>query len=133
MGKAIKLISIILFVDILFITFWSGSTSLESIIVSWITSPASFNTNLVIVALKSLFTTIAAGALAAVVVALSGAKTDTVLFAGFASAVLVNIGKDYLFMYQQVATINSILALIAIFPFVVMFSFIVIEWLRGRD
>lgn len=128
------LISIIIFVDILFITFWAGaSTSLQSIIVSWITDPASFNANFITLALKSLFATITAGALTAVVVALSGAKTDTVLFSAFASGTLYNIGKDYLVMYQEVANINTILALVLIVPFMIMFAFIVVEWLRGKD
>lgn len=133
MGKMINMISIIVFVDLLFIIFWGGSTSLNSIIVSWVTNPTDFDGNLVVVALEALGITIAAGALAAVVVALSGAKTDTVLFAAFAFAILINLGKDYLFMFQQVQVINGFLAQIFIWPFVIMFAFVVVEWLKGRD
>ena len=127
------MISIILFVDLLFITFWGASNSLQSIIVNWIANPTGFSSNFVTLALRSLFSTIAVGAIAAVVVALSGAKTDTVLFAAFASTTLYNIGKDYLFMYQQVAKINIIVATLFILPFMIMFAFITIEWLKGRD
>lgn len=127
------MISLIIFVDILFLTFWGTTTSLQSIIWTWAADPTNFDSNLVTVALTSLFSTIAAGALTAVVVALSGAKTDTVLFAGFASGVLYNVGKDYLFMFQEISKINTILATLLMVPFVIMFAFIVIEWLRGRD
>ena len=133
MGKMINMISIIVFVDIIFITFWGGSTSLQSIVVNWITNPTGFDTNFITLALKSLFTTIAAGALTAVVVALSGAKTDTVLFATFASSTLFNLGKDYLFMYQQIAEINILIATLVMLPFMIMFAFITIEWLKNRD
>ncbi len=133
MGKMINMITIVIFVDMLFLAFWGGSTSLESIIWNWLVDPVDFNTNLVTVALTSLFSTIAAGALTAVVVALSGAKTDTVLFASFASAVILNIGKDYLFMFQQISQVNTLLATILIIPFLITFSFITIEWLRGKD
>lgn len=133
MGKMIKMITIVIFVDMLFLTFWGGSTSLESIIWNWLVDPVNFNTNLVTLALKSLFSTIAAGALTAVVVALSGAKTDTVLFAAFASAVILNIGKDYLFMFQEIAAVNTIIATILIVPLLIIFSFVTIEWLRGKD
>lgn len=128
-----QMISTIIFVDILFITFWGTTTSLQSIIFNWILDPVNFDSNLVTIAFNSLFSTIAAGALTAVVVALSGAKTDTVLFAGFASGVLYNIGKDYLFMFQEIAKINTILATLFMVPFLIMFAFIVVEWLRGKD
>lgn len=127
------MISTIIFVDILFIYFWGSTTSLQSILFNWITDPTNFDGNLVTIALTSLFSTIAAGALTAVVVALSGAKTDTVLFASFTSAVLYNIGKDYLFMYQELNNINPLIANVFMIPFIVMFAWISIEWLRGKD
>ena len=65
--------------------------------------------------------------------ALSGAKTDTVLFAVFASGTLYNIGKDYLFMFQELSKINTIVATILMVPFIIMFAFIVVEWLRAKD
>ncbi len=133
MGKMVTMISTIIFVDILFILFWGTSTSLTSILFNWIVDPTNFDGNLVTLAFFSLFSTIAAGALTAVVVALSGAKTDTVLFASFASGVLYNVGKDYLFMFQELTNINVQIANVFMIPFIVMFSWISIEWLRGKD
>lgn len=127
------MISLIIFVDILFITFWGTTTSLQSIIFNWITDPTNFDGNFITLALQSLFVTISAAAISAVVVALSGAKTDTVLFAAFAAGTLYNIGKDYLFMFQEISKINTILATIMMVPFIIMFAFIVVEWLKNRD
>lgn len=133
MGKMIKMISFIIFVDILFITLWPGSTSLQGIIFNWVSNPTAFNTNFVTLVFQSLVGTIAVGALTAVVVALSGAKTDTVLFASFAGGTLYNIGKDFLFMFQEVSKVSAIFATLLIVPFIIMFAFITIEWLRGKD
>jgi len=133
MGKMMAMISTIVFVDILFILFWGTTGSLNSIIINWIVDPVNFDGNFVTLALAALFQTIAAGAIAAVVVALSGAKTDTVLFAVFASGTLYNIGKDYLFMFQELSKINTIVATILMVPFIIMFAFIVVEWLRAKD
>ena len=84
MGKMIKLISAVIIVDLIFITFWGGSGSLNSMIASWLIDPTNFDNNLLTIAIQALITTIAAVALASVVVRQSGAKTDTVLFALFA-------------------------------------------------
>ncbi len=127
-------ISTILFVDLIFITFWGSSTSLQSIIFNWITNPKAFDTNFVTLALTSLFTTLAIGATAAVVVStISGAKTDTVLFAGFAAGTLFNVGKDFYAMYDVISITSTTLANLLILPFIIMFAFITIEWLRGKD
>ncbi len=126
-----NMISTIIFVDILFLTFWGTTTSLQSIIWTWAADPLNFDGNLITLAIQSLFSTIAV--VGAVIIALRGSQTDTVIFAGFASAVIFNIGKDYLFMYQEVAKINTILATILMVPFLIMFAFIVVEWLRGKD
>ena len=72
MGKMMAMISTIVFVDILFILFWGTTGSLNSIIINWIVDPVNFDGNFVTLALAALFQTIAAGAIAAVVVALSG-------------------------------------------------------------
>lgn len=133
MGKTMYMISLIIFVDLLFITFWGATTSLQSIVWSWLLDPANFEGNLITIGLQALFSTIAAGAIAAVVVALSGAKTDTVLFAVFAAGTLYNVGKDFVFMFQEVSKINEVLAVVMMAPFIIMFGFMVIEWLRGKD
>lgn len=133
MGKMIAMISTILFVDLIFITFWGGSTSLQSIFVSWITDPAAFNSNFVAITIEAAFSSIIIGASAVVATFFSGAKTDTVLFAAFASTTLYNIGKDYLTMWQIISLINPILATIIIMPFMIMFAFIVVEWLKNKD
>jgi len=127
------MISTIIFVDILFITFWGGSSSLQSIFVSWINNPAAFDSNLVILVIRSAFDSIIVGAGAVVATFFSGAKTDTVLFAAFASTTILNIGKDYLAMWQQVSLINPILATVSMLPFIIMFSFITLEWLKNKD
>lgn len=129
----IAMISTILFVDLIFITFWGGSTSLQSIFVSWITDPAAFNSNFVAITIEAAFSSIIIGASAVVATFFSGAKTDTVLFAAFASTTLYNIGKDYLTMWQIISLINPILATIIIMPFMIMFAFIVVEWLKNKD
>jgi len=133
MGKMIAMLSTILFVDLLFITFWGGSSSLQSIFVSWITDPAGFDSNLISTLIQSAFSSIIIGASAVVATFFSGAKTDTVLFAAFASTTLWNVGKDYLTMYQQVAVVNTTLATIFIVPFMIMFAFITMEWLKNKD
>lgn len=127
------MISTIVFVDLLFITFWGGSGSLQSIFVSWITNPTAFDSNFITIVIKSAFDSIIIGASAVVATFFSGAKTDTVLFAAFASTTLYNIGKDYLTMYQQVSIVSPVLATIFIVPFMIMFAFIVMEWLKNKD
>jgi len=135
MGKLIWFVSIIIFVDLLFITFWSGASgSLQSIIATWITDPTNFDGNLVTLAFQSLFSTIAIGATAAIVVStISGAKTDTVLFAGFAAVVIFNIGKDLLAMFTIIKDINPLIAIVVMVPLIIMFGFVTVEWLKSRD
>lgn len=129
-----NMISIVLFVDLLFLLFWGGSGSLQSVIANWISDPTNFETNLLTSALVgTLLATLVGGAIAAAVTFFGGAKTDTILFAAFAFGTLYNIGKDYLFMYNQMAIVNQLLATVLILPFMVMFAFVTLEWLRAKD
>lgn len=134
MGKVSNILSIVIFVDLLFIFFWGGSGSLQSIIANWISDPSNFSSNTFTTALvTTLLISLIGGAIAAAVTFFGGAKTDTILFATFAFGTLYNVGKDILFMYDQVVGINSDLANFIVLPLMIMFAWQTLEWLRAKD
>ena len=134
MGKVTNILSIVIFVDLLFILLWGGSGSLQSVIANWISDPANFSSNTLTTALvTTLLVSLIGGAIAAAVTFFGGAKTDTILFATFAFGTLYNIGKDILFMYNQIVGINSSIANFVVLPMMIMFAWMTLEWLRAKD
>lgn len=131
MGKTMNMIGILVFVDILFLIFWGGSSSLQSIVMSALIDNTNYNGSLLAIALTQTLLVSLIGF--AVVAIIGSTKTDTILFATFGLGTLFNLGKDFIFMFQEIKSINLIVATLFLIPITVMYMWIIVEWIRGKD
>jgi len=131
MGKTITLISILVFIDILFLV--TGQLTLDSptsVIIQSITNPSSimdFNFwQLFITGITALLVA------ATVVVGIVTRGSDITIFIPMALGIGAMIG-DYITVYLHLAAINNVLATILFVPLLVIFVIVIAEWVRGKD
>ena len=131
MGKMITFLSILIFVDILFIA--TGQLAIEStgsLIASAILNPESLkDSNFWL----SFITGLSALAVATVVVVgLITKPSDITIFIGMGLTLSVLIG-DYISIFSYLRDANPLLATILFAPIMIIFGFVVLEWVRGKD
>ncbi len=131
MGKTITLISILVFIDILFLV--TGQLTLDSptsVIIQSITDPSSimdFNFwQLFIAGITALLVG------ATVVVGIVTRGSDITIFIPMALGIGAMIG-DYITVYLHLAAINNVLATILFVPLLIVFVIVIAEWVRGKD
>ena len=147
MGKLIYFILILVFVDMMFFVFVNtDAVSINSVVfksIGELSSTGDFNliknllsTQLLINILLSLAVAIAA---AGVILKFTGGSYNATDFvwASVASTYFIQLGYDFVHIYKVLAEIQppltSYLALFLIAPFAIIFVFIAIEWIRGKD
>ena len=131
MGKLVTLITMLIFIDILFVmTGQLALSSSSSVIITAMFSPADImETNfwaLVITSLVSL------GAVAGIVAGLVTRNSDIAIFFAMAGTLALLV-MDYVAIYRYLFALNNLLALIVLGPIVVIFSMVILEWARGKD
>lgn len=134
MGKLVNYITILIFIDLLFLV--TGQLSLSSptsVILNGIQDPSILLTTnlwtLLFVGVASL------GALVATATVIAGIATrnsDIVIFFAMAST-LALIVPDFILIYNHLASINKPLAILIMSPVVTLFALTVVEWARGKD
>jgi len=134
MGKLINFITILIFIDLLFLV--TGQLTLDSptsVILNGLQDPSILLTTnlwtLVFVGVASL------SALAVTSVVIAGIATrnsDIVIFFAMAGTFALLV-PDFILIYNHLASINQPLAILIMSPIVTLFALVVLEWARGKD
>lgn len=131
MGKLITFLSILIFIDILFIVTGQLATdSTGSVIAGVLANPEAIKTTNFWASLITGLSALAIGAV--VVVGLITKPSDITIFIAMGLTLAVLIG-DYLSIFLYLTEANSVLATILFLPVMLIFTFVIIEWVRGKD
>lgn len=133
MGKLMTYVTILIFIDILFlVTAQFVIASPSSVIINSINDLSTLTSSNFWQILIST-TGISTLAITAVVIAgLITRASDILIFVPMAVGLALLIG-DYIAIFSYIASINKVFALLTFVPIVVMFSLVIVEWLRGKD
>ena len=131
MGKLISFIIMLVVIDLLFLI--TGQLTLDSpssLIINVIQDPSTIvQTNFWTILITSI------GLLAVTTAVIAGIVTrssDVVIFITMGTALALMIG-DFAVIYNHLASINRPFATIIMSPILLIFTFIIIEWVRGKD
>ena len=133
MGKLVSMLSILIFIDILFlVTGQLDVSSSTSVVTGAILDPSLFKTTkffalfLGVVGIGGLIATsgVTTGTLAS--------ATNVLAFGAMAFAMIALFG-DFLTIYLMLRVHNEVLAIIVMAPIIMIFAVIIAEWLRGKD
>ncbi|KKM62199.1 hypothetical protein LCGC14_1524070 [marine sediment metagenome] len=136
MGKMINLIIILVFIDLLFIVTGQLSiaeTNPSSLILQAILDPQTilstqfFTLFFRVAGLATILTT---GAV--LVGIINKAGIDIIGFAS-ATVLLTGLAGDYITIWNLLRAQNPVLATLIFAPIILMFIFILVEWVRGKD
>jgi len=131
MGKLVGLILILVIVDLLFLT--TGQLTLDSpssIIISAIQNPERIKD---VSFWAILVTGIGAlGIVAGVVAGFVTKQADIFYFVTMGSSLALLIG-DYIAIFIYLNAINSVVATLIMSPIIIVFTLVIVEWLRGKD
>jgi len=141
MGRMIKLLTILIVVDILFIFTGQLPSSLSSIILNAILSLGTVPTSELMLSFvgdifASLSSTTGILALAAaagtVAVGTIFSRSDTILFIPMALT-LALVGSDLVYIAAYLSGLNLFLSTIIMAPIIIIYTITVAEWVRGKD
>lgn len=136
MGKLINLIAILIFIDLLFIITGQltiNDTNPSSLILKAIIDPQTilstdfFKTFFVVAGVSVL--TIGGAVLVGII---NKAGIDILGFAT-ATVLLTGLAGDYITIWNILRAANPILATLIFAPIIVIFIFVLVEWVRGKD
>lgn len=146
MGKLIYYISLLVFIDLLFIVtgqiLSTGTPSISSIILNAILDLpnltfSGFFRQLIgdIFNLANSTTGIMGllGGIAGVTIGTLITKSDSLLWLSVIGASVGLLVSDFVFIFSYLASLNSILATMIMAPIIVVFVLILIDWSRGKD
>lgn len=132
MGKLIQMVSILIFIDLLFIM--TGQLTLNSptsVIIQAILDPSNIQGS----QLWTLIIISGISGLALVTAVVVGIVTRNLEFFFF---VTISLGfaalvGDFVTIFIHLASFNRVLATVVMGPVIILFVFTVLEWLRGKD
>lgn len=134
MGKFASFLTLIIFMDLMFIV--TGQTipnSPSSIILNAIIDPTNIKTTQLFIVLFGVAGIAGLAALSGVSTGVvSRAGIDLLGFAAIAATLVLLVG-DFLFIFIFLKNINATLAVLIMSPIIAIFVFTVAEWLRGKD
>lgn len=139
MGKMILLISILIFVDMIFLIGFPGTLQSHSILAQLIQNPTDINASTFLPSLLSTIASVIVGAgIASGLSYLAGGgrlslSAELVFFYGIASGLFFTLIQDYIAIYSLVSLSSKTVASLLMIPFIIIFGFIIIEWLKGKD
>lgn len=131
MGKLITLISILIFIDLLFII--TGQLVLDSpssVIINAITDPTTLkDTNFWVVLITGVGLLTVVGT---VIAGIATRNSDILIFVPMAVSLALLVG-DYISIFNYLYTLNNVMATIILVPVVLVYTLVIVEWLRGKD
>ena len=133
MGKLITMLTLLIFIDILFLaTGQLDINSPTSIVTGAILDPSTFKTSVFFL----LFFGIAGiGGLIATSGVTTGAlvSATNVLAFTFMAVSMAGLLGDFITIYLSLRSYNEVLAIVIMAPIIMIFAVIVADWLRGKD
>ena len=131
MGKLVSFIIMLVVIDLLFlITGQLGLDSPSSLILDIIQDPSTITQTSFWTVLITGVTLLAA--VGGVIAGIVTRSSDVTIFIVMGSALALLIG-DFAAIYILLANSNRILATIIMSPILIIFSLVIIEWIRGKD
>jgi len=136
MGKMINFLVILIFIDLLFIVTGQlviTETNPSSLILQAILDPETilstqfFATFFTVAGVASILTV---GAVVTGIINKAG--IDIIGFAS-ATVLLTGLAGDYITIFNLLRVQNPILATLLFGPIIVLFIFVLVEWVRGKD
>ncbi len=132
MGKLIRMVSILLFIDLLFIiTGQIVTNSPTSAITQALLDPGNIQSS-------QIWTLIITGGLTlltlttSVVVGIVTRNVEFFFFIPIALGMATMVG-DFATIFVHLASLNIVFATIIMAPIMILFLFTILEWLRGKD
>ncbi len=137
MGKLANFIVILVFIDLLLLFTGQLSTeSTTSLIMGAILDTSLIKTSQFWLQLIGIeggnFGLKALGVGVAVFIGTAITKAESILFIPLALALSLLVG-DFLTIFTMAKSLNPILASLIVTPIIILFSFTILEWLRGKD
>ena len=131
MGKLIYFVSLLVLTDILFlVTGQLNIQSPSSVIINTIIDPSNISNlnfwSILITGLSAL------SAVAVVIIGIATRQSDTLIFIPMGISLSLLIG-DYITIFDYLASLNNVFATILLIPTIVIFSLVIVEWVRGKD
>jgi hypothetical protein len=147
MGKFIYFIAMIIFLDLMFFIFINPeSYSLTSVIWTSISALSSGQGwgSIVAILLDNIVSRLLIIAGVAILAGVllrfvggSSTNTETYIWTIIASEFLISIGADFVVVFRMLANVKppltTIFALILFLPIIIIFVFLLLEWIRGKD
>lgn len=134
MGKFITFLSILIFIDLVFLV--TGQTTLNSpssIIINALIDPANIKTSQFFLVLFGVAGIAGLAALSGVSTGIINNSGVSILgFATTAAALILLVG-DYIAVYSYLRSLNAVFAILVMSPIILIFVMTVAEWLRGKD
>lgn len=141
MGKMMNFLTILIFIDIIFLITGQVTQTVNSSLFSAILDPSTVSVSTFAKELfgnvTDLFTS-GTGLLSlflgatGVITGIYFSPTDTKLFIPI-GATLGLLAGDFVGIYSYLAGLNKLLGVMIISPIVILYYFTVVEWVRGKD
>lgn len=133
MGKLVNYLSMLIFVDMLFlITGQLDINSPTSIVTGAILAPSAFKTSVFFLTFLGITGIAGLAAAAGVTTGTLLSATNIIAFTAMAIAIGGLVG-DYITIFNTLANYNLVLATVVMVPIIMLFAVTVAEWLRGKD
>lgn len=133
MGKLVTMLSILIFIDMLFLA--TGQINLDSstsIITSAILEPSLFKTSAFFLLFLGIAGIAGLVATSGVTTGILANATNVLAFAAMAVAMIALLG-DFITVYITLNALNPVLSKLIMGPVIMIFSVTIAEWLRGKD
>ncbi len=131
MGKLVTFLVMLFVIDLLFLA--TGQLTLDSpssLIINAIQDPSIIQDSNFWTILITGVSALAVGA--AVIAGIATRNSDIAIFITMGTALALLTG-DYLAIYNHLASINKPLAILIMAPIIVIFTLVIVEWIRGKD
>lgn len=133
MGKLVNYISILLFIDLMFlITGQLTTVSPTSIIIGAVLNPETMLTTKFYLIFLGLVGIAGIAATAGVTSGIVTRGIDVLAFTAMALALSTMLG-DFISIFLVLRSINIVLATVIMAPLIMLFVVTIAEWLRGKD
>lgn len=140
MGKLITMLSVILFIDLLFIITGQSTGTLSSILIDSLLNIGQVNATQFFSQLigdiaglggsgTGILSLLAAGG---VIVGSIVTRDFNILFIPMTATLALLVG-DLIIIANRLIEINPVWGTVIMAPFIIMYLFVAVEWLRGKD
>ena len=133
MGKLLNYMLILVMIDVLFlVTGQLGLNSPTSVIIGAIQNLSDIKGTTLFIAILGIAGIAALASTAGVKSGLFSSAIQATLFIPMALGLAAMIG-DFVTVFNKLADFNFVLATVVMSPIMVIFIFVVAEWVRGKD